>query len=305
MFTLVLALAAGACGERRGSPAEPDEPDFDWDTTAAEPAEEGRPPCESRRRGEDKRRAKSGRRTRVTGVIDGDAVDTAKLGRVRLIGADTPEAGECHDDAATRFTRDRIGGKVVRYELGEERTDRYGRTLAYLWRGGRMHNLDLVREGNAKVLTIPPNDRYADRFEAAERTARRGDEGRWGACENGTGIEERPRRRPRGGTGSLPPPPPDLDCSDLSGPVTMVEAPTPAKRSRKTSSLALTSPPSEPRPCISLNTLSGGAHSCSISPPIPSGLSSLWSRPATYPSSEIAMLNLSLLTVSSSVSFPF
>ena len=225
VFTLVLALAAGACGEGGGPPVEPDEAEFEWDTTPAEPAEEERPSRESRRRGGDKRRPKSGRRTRVTDVIDGDTVDTAKLGRVRLIGADTPEAGECHDDAATRFTRDRLSGTVVRYELGEERTDRYGRTLAYLWRGGRMHNLDLVREGYAEVLTIPPNDRYADRFEAAERTARRGDKGRWGACENGgrrpPEVEKRPRRRPRGGAGSLPPPPPDLACSDLSGPVTV------------------------------------------------------------------------------------
>jgi hypothetical protein len=75
----------------------------------------------------------------------------------------------------------------------------------------------------------------------------------------------------------------------------MIEAPTPAKRSRSTSSLALTSPPSEPRPCISLKNLSGVAHSWRFSPPTPSGFSSLWSRPATYPSSEIAMLNLSLL----------
>ncbi len=37
----------------------------------------------------------SGRRTGVTRVIDGDAVDTTKLGRVRLIGADNPEEGRC------------------------------------------------------------------------------------------------------------------------------------------------------------------------------------------------------------------
>jgi micrococcal nuclease len=44
--------------------------------------------------------------------------------------------------------------------------DRYERTLAYLTQEGAMHNLALVAEGYARVLTIPPNDKYADRFPA-------------------------------------------------------------------------------------------------------------------------------------------
>jgi hypothetical protein len=84
----------------------------------------------------------------------------------------------------------------------------------------------------------------------------------------------------------------------------MIEAPTPAKRSRTTASLALSSPPSRVLPCISLKTLSGISHSWSFSPPTPIGFSSLCSGPATYPSSETAMLNLSLLIVPSSVASP-
>ena len=87
-----------------------------------------------------------------------------------------------------------------------------------------MHNLALGREGYAEALTIPPNDRYADRFEAAERRARRREEGRWGVCERRSSRSPRPPRRPKRGdgaapSGGLPPPPPDLDCSDVSGPV--------------------------------------------------------------------------------------
>jgi hypothetical protein len=71
----------------------------------------------------------------------------------------------------------------VRYELGVERRDRYGRTLAYLYRGG-MHNLALVKRGYAVALTIPPNDKYAPRFIGAEQSARARGEGRWsGGCE--------------------------------------------------------------------------------------------------------------------------
>ena len=59
----------------------------------------------------------------------------------------------------------------MQYEVGEEPKDRYDRTLAYLSREGEMHNLALLSEGYAKVLTIPPNDEYEARFEPAERDA--------------------------------------------------------------------------------------------------------------------------------------
>ena len=120
---------------------------------------------------------------RVTRVIDGDTVDIERLGRVRLIGVDTPEQGRCYENAATRFTRERLEGRVVRFELGVERRDRYDRTLAYLSREGAMHNLALLREGYAKVLTVPPNDRYEATFEKAEREARETDEGLWDRCD--------------------------------------------------------------------------------------------------------------------------
>ena len=47
-------------------------------------------------------------------------------------------------------------------------------------------------------------------------------------------------------------------------------------------------------PCCSRKTASGKIHSCSPIPPTPSGFSSLWSGPATKPSSDIEMWNRSL-----------
>ena len=141
-------------------------------------------------------RAGEGSEARVTRVIDGDTVDTERLGRVRLIGVDTPEQGRCFENAATRFTRERLEGRVVRYELGVERRDRYDRTLAYLSSGGEMHNLVLVREGYARVLTIPPNDRYESAFERAERKAREGGEGLWRRCESDRSAARRPTGLP-------------------------------------------------------------------------------------------------------------
>jgi len=120
---------------------------------------------------------------RVTRVIDGDTVVMERLGKVRLIGVNTPEKKRCFDDAATRFTRERLEDQVVQYEVGQEPKDRYKRTLAYLSREGEMHNLALLTEGYAKVLTIPPNDKYEARFEAAERDAKEADTGLWDKCD--------------------------------------------------------------------------------------------------------------------------
>ena len=120
---------------------------------------------------------------KVTRVIDGDTVVMERLGKVRLIGVNTPEKQRCFDDAATRFTRERLEDQVVQFEVGEEPKDRYKRTLAYLSREGEMHNLALLTEGYAKVLTIPPNDKYEARFEAAERDAKEADAGLWDKCD--------------------------------------------------------------------------------------------------------------------------
>ncbi|MBA3422646.1 MAG: thermonuclease family protein [Thermoleophilaceae bacterium] len=119
---------------------------------------------------------------RVERVIDGDTVVVSRVGTMRLIGVNAPEEGRCGDDAATRFTRRRLKDKRVEYELGEDRRDRWGRTLAYLRRGDTMHNRALIEEGYAKALTIPPNDKYADRFEAAEEKAKQRDEGPQADC---------------------------------------------------------------------------------------------------------------------------
>jgi len=120
---------------------------------------------------------------RVTRVIDGDTVEMERLGDVRLIGVDAPEKKDCYEDPATRFTRDRLEGHIVQYEIGEEPKDRYDRTLAYLSREGEMHNSALLSEGYAKVLTIPPNDKYEERFEQAERDAKNTDAGLWDHCD--------------------------------------------------------------------------------------------------------------------------
>ncbi len=116
----------------------------------------------------------------MTRVVDGD---TLRLGeeRVRLIGIDTPERGECFADRATERLRE-LAGRRVRLVYDEERTDRYGRTLAYVFAGDVHVNAALLREGLAEPLVVRPNDRYADTFARLARRARGAGRGMWSAC---------------------------------------------------------------------------------------------------------------------------
>ena len=110
---------------------------------------------------------------------------------VRLIGIDTPETVDpsqpvgCYGKAASNFTTERLTGERVRLEFDVEHKDRYGRTLAYVWIGGRLFNEVLVQEGFASVSTYPPNVKYVDRFLAAQRVAREHERGLWGECVGG------------------------------------------------------------------------------------------------------------------------
>jgi micrococcal nuclease len=120
----------------------------------------------------------------VTKNTDGDTLRLSGIGRVRLIGVDTPEVYggvECYGREASAFTKRVLPpGTRVSYRLGVEPRDRYGRALAYVWlRDGRFFNLMLVDRGYAQVLTIPPNVDYADRFRKAQQRARQAERGLW------------------------------------------------------------------------------------------------------------------------------
>jgi micrococcal nuclease len=72
----------------------------------------------------------------------------------------------------------------VRLAYDVERRDRYGRTLAYVFRArdGLFLNESLVRGGFAEPLVVAPNVRHAGRLARAAVRARRERRGRWSAC---------------------------------------------------------------------------------------------------------------------------
>lgn len=126
----------------------------------------------------------------VERVIDGDTVELRDGRTVRYIGVDTPEVRrrrggvwvrepEPYALEATEANRRLVEGKTVRLEFDVQPTDRYGRTLAYLYVGDLFVNAELVRQGYAVPLTIPPNVKYADLFLEVAREAREAQRGLW------------------------------------------------------------------------------------------------------------------------------
>ena len=116
-------------------------------------------------------------------MVDGDTVELRGLGKSRLIGVDTPEVYggvECYGRQASAYAKRQLDGRRVRYTVGSEERDRYGRLLIYVWlEDGRSFNALLVSRGYAQPLTIPPNDDYADTFVRLSRRARERAVGLW------------------------------------------------------------------------------------------------------------------------------
>lgn len=140
---------------------------------------------------------------KVIYVVDGDTIKVDLAGTiesVRLIGIDTPEskpnkkakkdAARSGEDlkaivslgkAAAEFTKTLVKpGDQVNIELDMQSHDRHGRILAYVYlKSGKMLNEEIIVAGYASVMTIPPNVRHQERFQAAYRAARKGKLGLW------------------------------------------------------------------------------------------------------------------------------
>jgi micrococcal nuclease len=146
----------------------------------------------------------------VEQVVDGDTIvvnpNVSGTESVRLLGVDTPESVdptepvEPYSLKASAFTEQWLEGQLVTLIFDQERTDQYGRALAYVQLGNqsKTFNETLLRRGYAQLYVVPPNDRYELRFRQAQDEARTAQRGIWSLpktqqCEladRGNGIGE-------------------------------------------------------------------------------------------------------------------
>lgn len=119
----------------------------------------------------------------VTNVVDGDTIDVSDGTRVRLIGIDTPERGECGYAEATSALGSLVSGKEVFLVAGaRDNVDRYDRLLRYVEVSGVDANLEMISSGHA-IARYDSRDGYSrhareDGYVAADATSSSTD-----ACE--------------------------------------------------------------------------------------------------------------------------
>jgi micrococcal nuclease len=123
----------------------------------------------------------------VSRVVDGDTFYCRDGQKVRLIGVDSPERQQhpFGDQARRALLKLIPPGSAVVLQRDVAPTDRYGRELAYVWFGSTLVNEAMVKDGWAVLYTVPPNVKYAERLERAQKEARARGMGLW----SGSGFE--------------------------------------------------------------------------------------------------------------------
>ena len=135
---------------------------------------------------------------RVSWIYDGDTLKIEKIGKVRLLGIDTPEYKASSRDhfytkkfnieknklrkiskQVKKYNIRHVKGKKVRLELDQTQKDKYGRLLAYVYLpNGEMLNLLLLEEGLATVFRRY-DFRYKKDFLKTEKLAQKKELGLW------------------------------------------------------------------------------------------------------------------------------
>ena len=128
---------------------------------------------------------------KVISVVDGDTFwfddGTPKGIKIRLIGVDAPESRNAFKKVIGYYGKESkvyltnlLKGKRVKLEYDVKLLDQYKRTLAYVYlKDGTFVNAELVKNGYAMVMTVPPNVKYAEEFVLLQQEARENNRGLW------------------------------------------------------------------------------------------------------------------------------
>jgi micrococcal nuclease len=178
----------------------------------------------------------------VTKVVDGDTVDLSDGRRVRLLGIDTPELGECGYEQASRFARTTLLHQEVDVAADptQDTHDQNGRALLYV--GAPVdYSIAVTRAGWARRYVVGDTPVRKDpQIAAAEQAAQAENAGIWGTLcaapptptTTTTTTQQAPppsddddppaRTSGSGNEAASPPAPPpapvrDRDCADFAG----------------------------------------------------------------------------------------
>jgi micrococcal nuclease len=175
--------------------------------------------------------------------------------RVRLVGINSPEVGRCYASQATAMARKLALNRRVTLQgdRTQSRRDRFGRLLGDVrlpGKGNRDLGRELIRAGRARVFVFNRPFARLRSYRAAEAAAIAGHLGLWGACvrppttsttststttttptttttttssstattsttSSNTTTTTPPNCAPSYPDVCIPPPPPDLDCSQI------------------------------------------------------------------------------------------
>ena len=120
-------------------------------------------------------------------VHDGDTLTLQNGDRIRLIGINAPEVAkkshpaEAFGNAARDYLRQRLPkGTVIKLQFGADKKDHYGRTLAHVFLpDGENMQAELLQQGLASTLVMPPNTALAPCYQRIEKQARCHKTGLW------------------------------------------------------------------------------------------------------------------------------
>jgi len=123
---------------------------------------------------------------KVRWVDDGDTIVLVDGRRVRYIGINAPEIAhkdrkaEPYGNSAKRFNKSLLLSKKIRIEFDKEKSDRYGRVLAYVYLADNTFvNLKMLEAGLAYYYPHSLNHKYKELFLKTQRKAMKTKHGIW------------------------------------------------------------------------------------------------------------------------------
>lgn len=133
--------------------------------------------------------------------VDGDTAQFNMDGetiKVRFLAVDTPESVhptkevQAYGVEASNFTKEKLkNAKTIELEFdnNSDKTDKYGRYLAWIWIDGELLQNLLIKEGLAKVAYLYADYKYTSILQESEKIAKEAKVGIW-EDENATDYSE-------------------------------------------------------------------------------------------------------------------